>query len=222
MTLLLLNTLLAIIPALFLVIYFYRRDRQKPEPKALVWKIFLLGFFSVIPAVILELVLDPLTRGYHGTAKNLVDAFLVVALVEEGLKLLVVRLFVFNRKDFDEINDGLVYTITASLGFACFENIMYSFGSPLTILIRGFTAVPLHAFASGIMGYGIGKARYFPGHWILKGFAAAVFVHGIYDFFLFTGGWMSFLVLPLLAICGSYLLKLNRRALEEDRLAGRS
>ena len=146
----------------------------------------------------------------------------MTALVEEGVKLFVVRSFLFNRREFGKVTDGVVYTITASMGFACFENIMYSFGSPLTLFIRGFTAVPLHAFASGIMGFCIGKARYSPGHWMLGGLMAAVVIHGLYDFFLFTGGWMSLLVLPLLVFSGIQLFRLIRLAQEEDRREGRS
>ena len=222
MTSLFRNTLLAVIPAILLVIHFYRRNRQKPEPKALIVKTFFLGFLIVLPAALLEWGVSRWAQEYRGVFRNLVEAFIVVALVEEGLKLVVVKLFLFNRKEFSTMANGLAYTITASLGFACFENIMHSFGSPLILIIRGFTAVPLHAFASGIMGYCIGKARYFPGHWMLRGLTAAVVIHGLYDFFLFTGGWMSLFVLPLLALSGIQLIKLNRRALEEDRRAGRS
>ena len=56
--------------------------------------------------------------------------------------------------------DGIIYTIAASLGFACSENISYvlSMGADIGY-IRAFTAVPLHASASGIMGYYFGRAR---------------------------------------------------------------
>ena len=146
----------------------------------------------------------------------------MAGVVEEGIKLAVVRWYVYPKPAFDEINDGIVYTIAASMGFACFENIMYSFGPVSTILIRGLTAVPLHAFASGIMGYYLGKARFRRGNWLFKGFVLAVLTHGTYDFFLFTGGGLSLMVFPLLLMAGRELFRLNRRALEEDRAAGRS
>lgn len=222
MTFLAINATLAIIPALFLVFLFYRRDSRKREPGSLIWKTFLLGFFSVVPALILELVLDPVSAYYPGWLGLAVEAFVIVALVEEGIKLLAVRWYIFPKPAFDEVNDGIVYTITVSMGFACFENIMYSFGPLSTILIRGFTAVPLHAFASGIMGYYLGKSRFSSGNFILKGFFWAVLIHGLYDFFLFTGGLLSLLVFPLLIISGKVLFGLSRKAIEEDRLAGRT
>lgn len=220
---LLINTFLALVPGVLLILFFYRRDRQKKEPGRLVWSTFLVGFFSVIPAVLLEFFLDPLTGLYSGWLRLFFRAFVVAALVEEGIKLAVVRLYVFPKDAFDEVNDGIVYTIAASMGFACFENIMYSFGPSLMILLRGFTAVPLHAFASGVMGYHIGKSKFEPGrNALLKGLVLAVVIHGLYDFFLFTETWLAFLVFPLLLVSGAYLLRLNRRALAEDRAAGRS
>ena len=216
------NTTLAVIPAVFLVILFYRRDSQKREPGGLIWRTFLLGFFSVLPALFLEIFLEPLSALSSGWGRRAFQAFIVAGVVEEGIKLAVVRWYIFPKSSFDEVNDGIVYTITASMGFACFENIMYSFGPASTILIRGFTAVPLHAFASGIMGYYLGKARFSRGNFIRQGFFWAVCIHGLYDFFLFSGGLMSLLVFPLLLIAGRILFMLNRRALSEDRLAGRS
>lgn len=151
-----------------------------------------------------------------------VKAFAVAGLVEEGIKYLVIRIFIYNRKEFDEVTDGIVYTITASLGFAFFENIFYSFGSPAVLVIRGLTAVPLHASASGILGYHIGLSKFNEKSYIGRGLAYAVLIHGFYDFFLFTGTLVSVLVLPLLIFSLALLLRLNGKAKELDRLAGRS
>ena len=57
MTLLIINLFLAVIPAFLLVRYFYRQDRQKPEPRTLIWKLFILGFFAVLPALFLEILI---------------------------------------------------------------------------------------------------------------------------------------------------------------------
>ncbi|MDC7228186.1 MAG: PrsW family glutamic-type intramembrane protease [Spirochaetales bacterium] len=222
MNFLLLNILLAILPALALILYFYRRDSQKKEPVVLIWKIFVIGFFSVFPAVLIELVLDEFAGSSNSLQNIFVRAFVVAALVEEGIKLAVVRFFVFNRNDFDEITDGIIYTITASMGFACFENILYSTGGLSTVLLRAFTAVPLHAIASGIMGYYIGYSKFSDTNAIAKGLLIAVVIHGLYDFVLFTGTALGFLVIPLLIICWFILRKLMKKALLLDRMTGRS
>ncbi len=219
---LVINTALALIPGLILVSFFYNKDKQKKEPRALIWKTFIIGFFSVLPALLLEILLKPLPGLSSGYKSIALDAFVVVGLVEEGIKLAVIMLIIFPRREFDEINDGIVYTITASMGFACFENIMYSFGPASTILIRGFTAVPLHAIASGIMGYYLGKTRCGEGNFILKGLFIAVMIHGFYDFCLFAGGAFIFLILPIIVIGGAVLLFLSKKALDKDRESGRS
>ena len=218
----LVNILLAAVPSLVLVFYFYQKDRRKPEPVGQVTRVFILGFFSVIPAIVIELVIEAAWPHFRGLALNLFRAFVVAALVEESIKLAVVKLFVFHRKEFDEVTDGIVYTITASLGFAFFENIMYGFGEPVVIFIRAFTAVPLHAIASGLMGYYIGRSRFGDPSLAGRGLLIAVLIHGFYDFFLFTGQWYALLVIPLLVVAGIFLLRLYRRALADDRASFRS
>ena len=52
------SLLMAIAPSLFLVWYYYKQDMKKPEPKHLVIKIFILGIFFTVPAIILEVLFD--------------------------------------------------------------------------------------------------------------------------------------------------------------------
>lgn len=49
---------LALLPAIALVVWIYRQDKVEKEPRGLLWKIFLFGVLSVIPAMILEIILD--------------------------------------------------------------------------------------------------------------------------------------------------------------------
>ncbi len=222
MYLLLINILLAFIPSLILVLFFYKKDSQKKEPPVLILKTFILGFAAVLPAVLLEIYLSPFLEGDTRLTSALYKAFLIAAVVEEGIKFIAVRFFIFNRAEFDEVTDGIVYTITVSLGFAFFENLFYSFGSITVLIIRGLSAVPLHAVASGIMGYFIGKSKFEGKGNAQVGFLSAVVIHGLYDFFLFYGGPLSFMVIPLLISAGIVLMKFYKRALKEDRYFGRS
>ena len=219
---LILNIGLAVVPAVILLIYFYNKDKQKKEPVSLVLKIFILGFISVIPAIIIEMLLSWFIPDSSQISNILIRSFISAALVEEYIKYKTVGLFALPNKNFDEIADGIVYTITASLGFAVFENIFYSFGPVSTLILRGLTAIPLHAFASGIMGYYIGKSKFGNPKLRYKGLAIAVLIHGFYDFFLFYGSWLPLLIIPLLIISGVILLKLYKSALKEDRSFGRS
>ena len=222
MTYVFVNIALAAVPSFLLLLYFYRKDRERKEPPVLVFKVFLVGFAAVIPAAGIEIILGELGSRFQGIVPLLVRAFIVVALVEETAKFAVIRLYVYPRSDFDEAADGVVYTIAASLGFAFFENILYSLGPPSVIIIRGITAVPLHAIASGILGYYIGISKVGSRNVMGRGLAWAVLIHGAYDFLLFTETLYALLVFPLLLIGWIKLGKLYRKAIRDDRLEGRN
>jgi RsiW-degrading membrane proteinase PrsW (M82 family) len=221
--------LLAAAPALILLRYYYRQDRERPEPKGLVVRIFLLGIAATFVAIPLELLMS-IFQGLFADfplLTALFKAFVVAALVEEYLKLTIVRVFAYRNRNFDEVMDGVVYTVVASLGFACMENILYVMGSTIgTALTRAVTAVPLHAAASGLMGYCIGRAKFASSPQmertlINRGLRIAIFVHGSYDFLLFAvpvlGPWLLMGLLPLLIGAFLTLRSRIRMALEEDR-----
>lgn len=211
-------------PALLLLLWVYRRDRARPEPLGLVWKSAFYGFLAVIPAAILELGLVDLLRPGRDLGGRLVQAFLIAGLVEEGVKLAFLRVYLFRRPEFDERMDGIVYAICVSLGFAFVENFIYGYRDTGLLILRGFTSVPLHAMATGIMGYWLGRAK-IEGRrdgnprqakaW-KRGLLWAVAVHGLYDFFLLTGAFAALLVIPLLALGWWALGRLAKKALALD------
>ncbi|QEN06555.1 PrsW family intramembrane metalloprotease [Oceanispirochaeta crateris] len=218
------NFLLALIPALVLLGYFYKRD-PRPEPRKTVTKAFLWGIGATLPALIIELLFSSIIpENLSPLALAAVKAFVIAALVEESCKMAVVNRYIFPLPEFDEVNDGIVYTMAAGLGFAFMENILYSMNSsnPWSLLImRGITSVPLHGLASGLMGYYIGKAKFDQKDNRTFGLFLAIFYHGLYDFFLFTETWLAWLVIPLLLILYRHTRTLMSRAVREDREAYR-
>ncbi len=206
MRFILLNLVIAIVPSLLLLLYFYKKNIIKKEHPGLIWKTFAFGLIAVVPALAIEIIGGLFVEKIYGIFSVLVEAFIITALVEEVLKFLVIRIYLWNRSDFKKITDGIVYTIAASLGFAMLENLFYSFGSTLLLILRGLTAVPLHAISAGIMGYYIGLAKSKGSRKIGKGILYAVLFHGTYDFFLFTRTFTAVFVLPLL-IAGWFILR---------------
>jgi RsiW-degrading membrane proteinase PrsW (M82 family) len=210
----LISLVLAVIPAIYLVYYYYKKDDAKPEPKRLIIKVFIFGILSVFVALILELTIT-----YFGPKTNnnityyFFKAFFVAGLCEEFVKLLVVLIFVYRNTEFDEVMDGIVYTVVASLGFACFENVMYVIGGGIGIaILRAFTSVPLHALASGIMGFYVGMAKFNKDKQfklIIKGLIIAIIIHGYYNFMLFITSIYGILPaltdIPLIIGCFYYL-----------------
>ena len=214
------NFLLALIPSLILLNYFYRRD-PRPEPRQVVIKAFFFGILSTIPAVIIELLLDYLPL--HGMTPLMLiafRAFVVAALVEESCKLYMVKQHIYPHPAFDEVTDGIIYTMAAGLGFAFLENIVYSmdsYHSWTLLLTRGVTAVPLHGLTSAVMGYYVGKTKMDGKNLIPLGLFLAVIYHGLYDFFLFYGGGLAWLSLPLLAVLFYHAKHILQVAIDEDR-----
>ena len=147
---------LSALPAGGLLFYFYRRDKARPEPLGLVGKSVLFGFLAVAPAAGIEILLGSVLPPLRGLPGALVEAFLVAGLVEESVKLFFVKRYLFRRPEFDERADGIVYAICVSLGFAFVEDFLYGYADLGVLLLRAFTAVPLHAVASGVMGYYVG------------------------------------------------------------------
>lgn len=224
---------LAIIPALFLVRYYYKQDSLKKEPKGLIIKVFFLGVLSTIPVIIIELLLGEFNKMLQIRTIQFYafKAFVVAAFSEELIKFLVIRIYPFRKTAFDEVMDGIVYTITASLGFACLENVIYVInGGIATAVIRAFSAIPLHALAAGVMGYYIGEAKFAANkkvriRFFVKGLIIAIIIHGLYDFVLFispiTGFWVSLLIIPILYIAYRVLRKKIKIAKREDLVMNR-
>lgn len=183
--------LLAIAPVIIVVLYIYFKDKFEKEPKAFLFKNFLLGATaSILITAILGVFagkIIPLTDE-TSIIQQFLKAFFVVALVEEFSKYLIVRFYAQRNKEFNEPFDGIVYAVMVSMGFAALENVLYVFQYGVaTGITRAFTAVPAHATFAILMGYFMGKAKFSKNKSKLNllGLLLATLFHGAYDFFLF-------------------------------------
>ena len=185
---------LALAPIAFFFTYVYLRDKYDREPLKYLIITFVLGISTAAPIIYLGDYIQEYT-GLSIETSPFLYAFAVVALMEEGLKYLVLRWYNYPHKEFDEPYDGIMYGVAVSLGFAAIENVLYVFWSEgeevETAMLRMFTAVPAHAAFGVLMGYFVGRAKFLEKgkRWLerMKGLGAAILVHGAYDFFLFQG-----------------------------------
>jgi RsiW-degrading membrane proteinase PrsW (M82 family) len=204
--------LLALIPALLVLLYYYNRDRH-PEPWGWVAVVFLAGAASL--AVVL-----PLERAAHAFFPGLtsraspgwifLECLLIPGLIEESVKLLVVVVLVYGRSDFDEPVDGLIYGTAAALGFTFAED-WYKYVHERADWTRVFSTFA-HPWFSCFWAAALGWAKFHP--WrqaiplVLGGLAASVLVHGLYDFMALAvetdWSWLRYLVSFLLL--GLYFL----------------
>jgi len=183
--------LLAIAPIMVIIVFIYIKDRYEKEPIRFLFKNFLMGaILSIILTIILGTIagrLFPLTDAKN-IIQQFVQAFVVVALVEEFSKYIIARFYAQKNKEFNEPFDGIVYCVMISMGFAALENVLYVYQYGFsTGITRAFTAVPAHATFGILMGYFMGKAKFSKNRIQLNllGLLAATVFHGAYDFFLF-------------------------------------
>lgn len=184
------STLVAFIPGLLWVWYFYKKDLYEPEPKINILKVFVAGVLAVLPAAAMEravLFTYPHRQIPSRYFDLLIFSIFVIGLIEEFWKYAAVRYTVFNSREFDEHPmDGLIYGVTAGLGFAALENLFYTnnFGIG-TGAVRAVVTCLAHASFSGVVGYHLGLAKMTPakGNYLMvKGLFLASALHGIYDF----------------------------------------
>ncbi len=209
--------LIALAPCLFFLWYFYHRDKYEPEPKKKIIKIFLLGAVMVIPAGIIEyLLIYGLNLITSGIITIFIMSFIIIAPAEELLKFFAVKKWIYKSIEFDEVMDGIVYTVSASLGFATVENIIYVLSHGIGVgIARAFLAIPGHAFFGALMGYYIGLAKFHKekeNSLIFKGVFFAIFLHGLYNFLLLTQTILALLVIILLIILGFWVRKKLKKA----------
>ena len=103
-------------------------------------------------------------------------------------------------------------------------------GQPRAVaVLRAFTAVPMHALASGMMGYYVGQAKFATDQrqervFFRKGLWAAICIHGLYDFIIFASPdvypLLGFSIFPLLIVVFFMLRKKIKLAIAEDIRAG--
>nr|WP_239559251.1 PrsW family glutamic-type intramembrane protease [Sporohalobacter salinus] len=198
------------------VYFFYRQDRYEPEPARLIIKAFIYGGIAILPVGVIEF---PFADQLTATANPLRLLFLsivVVGLTEEFFKLAVVYYGFYHSDEFNEVMDGIIYSISAGLGFAVVENLLYTvvFGYQVGVM-RAFVTTLVHASFSGIAGYYLGMAKMKAESsikLITIGLSQAVLLHGIYDFLVVSNLISMWGVILLMIAFYVYLVKLIKEA----------
>ncbi len=177
----------SLIPPLFLLWKVYEHDKIEKEPFGLLLTIFLFGMVSTLPAGLLEsagmLVLNRIIPQSGNTRLfNLIFYFIVVGGAEELVKFFAMKIPTWKNPEFDYVFDGVIYGVTASLGFAALENVLYVLDTGLTTAgVRAWTAIPLHCITGIFMGHYYGVARA-ADMWADRRALIPMLIHGAYDF----------------------------------------
>lgn len=165
--------LLSVAPVVFFGYLIYEMDFDK-EPTSILVKLFLCGIGATFLTFILSDVLKNMIPFFKNDSTTLSIyelipyVFIGIALIEEFSKWIFVYKLEYNDKEFNHLYDGIVYAAFVSLGFACFENILYvlRFSSELGVqsgveiaISRAFLAIPGHLCNGIMMGYFLSMAK---------------------------------------------------------------
>ncbi len=206
-------------PSLFLLTFFYLKDRYEREPLRHIVGAFCLGMYSMIAAHGMAVAAEGrVSREWlilGGEPAKLFDALVLSAAVEELAKWVVLVTAIYNWDEFDEPLDGVVYGVAVALGFATLENFLYVSSRGIQIgWQRALFAVPAHALFGGTMGYYAGRAKFVsgPSRWIDRAqcLAMPTLFHGAYNFALHHRlDWKLWIVVSLLSV-GFWVFVLRR------------
>lgn len=207
--------LLTLVPSFFWLWIYRLQDKEQPEPKSLIARLFLAGILITIPAILLEWIFIPAGL-YQTSAITLLGLIVLVVLtsiIEEFLKYFVTKMICWKLCVFDQVIDGVIYSISVALGFSLIENFLYFLPFVysnqsidkfalllpsqeikmnfwvfffLVFISRFIFTTLMHTLSSGSMGLYLSKARFdskSSSKFITKGLLWAITFHSVFNFF---------------------------------------
>ena len=197
---LILSILLGFVPMLFFAGFIYWLDRYEREPFPIILAVFLWG--AIVAAGGAFLINTTFGIGiFLVTGSEVATDFstgsFIAPVVEEIMKgFAVLFVFLFIRREFDSILDGIIYAAIAALGFAATENAFYIYdkgflesgmaGVIALSFIRIFLVGWQHPFYTSFIGIGLATARLSHKSYIkilapLTGLSIAIFTHSFHN-----------------------------------------
>lgn len=187
------------VPAMMWLYFLLKEDSRCPEPPPLLFIAFMTGSL----AVPLALPLEALWRDYATTLEACRAGTLCLpviagwSVIEEGLKYGLIAAMVLWRPEVDEPIDTIIYVLTAALGFAALENVLFllapfASGDLLGGIeignLRFIGSTLLHVMASSVVGFAL--AFTFRARPVVRMLAAttglilAIALHAVFNFFI--------------------------------------
>jgi len=210
---------------------FLLKEDPHPEPRTLIIIAIILGFLSAIFSYFVEYLVYSQT----GSFNNLY--YLISAFLEEFLKFLLIFIFIFSTKYFDEPVDSMIYMGFSAVGFSFIETFSYLCTTLISeytkehiyylligiSLLRFLGANFLHLLASSIIGFGysisLKTRRVLP---FILSFLCSSFLHFIYNIFIIKDDIKVFVFPILWAVFFIVLIQFNILKIKDDRLGARA
>ena len=190
---------LGVLPPILWLLFWLREDHY-PEPKKEIVFVFFAGMVSVAAALFLENTFLGINSIFEKIFMYSKGSFQILnllgfAFIEELSKTGAAFFTAIKSKYFDEPEDGIVYLITAALGFAAMENVLFIAGSlkigiSQSLVVSAFrfiNAVLLHVSSAAIVGAGFAFSFYHKTHRnkdVVFAIIIATLLHTLYNYLI--------------------------------------
>lgn len=149
--------LFSLIPVFIILWLLYTLDDEKESLKTLI-SLFIGGclFLVLIKFLAAQFYeFDPdMLYGEVNALQQFCEKFSLIGTVEELSKFIILCFLVWKNKEFNYVNDGIIYVVFVSMGFAVVENFNYmmEYADVMTLISRSLLTVPVHDCFGIIMG----------------------------------------------------------------------
>ena len=155
------------------------------------WQLILcvvLGIFSAGMAIGLEYLWNYFLADFIQSHHSLIfiESFIGVAFIEELSKWIVLVVILSRWRSFRFYADGILYTCGIAAGFNFVESNIYAAieANPMSVVIRSFTAVPVHFLFAIVMGFLFSRYKLEGNGFFWYSLLIPAVLHGLYDFFI--------------------------------------
>ena len=143
-----------------------RMGKTQKDSVKLLLKMLGFGVLSALLAAVLSILFTDMIFGGVNQENfffMLFNNFILVALVEEGAKIFLLKKGSWKSPLFTHSFNGIVYTVMIALGFGIIENIIYlMFDATISkIIVRGLLGAFGHIIDAIMMGFFYGLAKYY-------------------------------------------------------------
>jgi len=188
----------AILILVIWLIFLRKIDVFEPEKiQHLLITLLIACFFSMLATPLYDLF--SVNFDFRLTGNYLNDLFFCIfgiGFIEETLKIIPFLIMFRFKNIINESVDYIIYASVCALGFAFMENLIYFNPAGLDNMVsRVLSAGVMHMALTSFIAYGLLYADYKKkasrNMCFLMAFAVSCVVHGVYDFWLLSGGWVG-------------------------------
>jgi protease PrsW len=207
----------------FVGIYLLMRSTSGVKPLQLIFCVFL-GVLSAAAAIGLEYLWNYFLADFIRSHPSLIfiESFIGVSLIEEFSKWILLVLVVSRARSFRFYTVGILYACGIAAGFNFVESNIYATieEDPIHMIIRSFTAVPVHFLFAIVMGFLYSRYKLEGNGFLWYSLLIPVVLHGLYDFFILQPYADLLIGAALLVLIGCLALSvwICRIAVKADKL----